>query len=339
MGVRLKDVAERAGVSMKTVSNVVHGYTHVSPAMRTKVQSAIDELGYVPNMTARRLVTGRTGTIALAVPGLAVPYFAELAAAFSDIAAERDYRVLIEQTAAGIDAERQVLSGRARGVVDGVVFQPTLLGSREIATLAKDMPLVLLGEADPPRAIDHVMIDNFAAAVIATSHLIGMGRRRIAFLGHERGYRSNTLSRRLLGYQSAIEHHGLPKGAELRIPAKDFGTAAGAEAVAEALEAGIEFDGLVCYDDLNAIGALHALRRAGRQVPGDVAVVGWDDITLARYLQPPLTTIVADRDALVRRAVDMLLDRIDGQAGPGRHELVPFHLAIRESTARGDLQR
>jgi DNA-binding LacI/PurR family transcriptional regulator len=328
----LQDVAKLAGVSARTVSNVVRNYPHVSPRMREKVQRAIDELGYVPNQTARRLATGRTGMFALAVPALDAPYFAELAEAISELAAQRDYRVLIEQTSAGSEAERQAITGRERGLVDGVIFHPTLLTSAEIAQLRGDLPLVLLGEVVPPLSVDHVMVDNMAAASQAASHLIETGRKRIAFLGHERSYRSNTYNRRLMGYQTALEHHGLPVRTELLLPARDYGAAAGDAAVATALADGIEFDGLVCYDDMNAIGALRALRRAGRRVPEDVAVVGWDDIIFAEYTDPPLTTIRADQAALVGRAVDMLMERIDGFDGPGRHELVPFALTVRESS-------
>ena len=333
MTARLEDVAKLAGVSNRTVSNVVRNYTHVSPKMREKVQRAIDELGYVPNLTARRLATGRTNMFALAVPALGAPYFAELAESISELATRRDYRVLIEQTSAGADAERQAIVGRERGLVDGVIFQPTLLTSTEISDLRGDLPLVLLGEVVPPLGIDHVMVDNFEAAVRATEHLIETGRRRIAFLGHERAYRSNTFSRRLVGYQSALEAHGLPISPDLLIPARDYGAAAGDAAITAAIAGGLLFDGLVCYDDMNAIGALRALRRAGFRVPEEVGVVGWDDIVFAEYTVPALTTVRADQAALAERAVDMLLDRIDGFDGPGRHELVPFELTIRETTA------
>lgn len=335
----MKDVAEFAGVSMKTVSNVVRGYRHVSPKMRTRVQRAIVELEYVPNTTARRLATGRTGMIALAVPALDVPYFAELATAVSEAASERDFRVLIEQTAGGIEAERQIVVGRERGLVDGVIFQPTRLGSAEIAALRGELPLVLLGEVVPPLSVDHVMINNLDAAKAATSHLIAAGRRRIGFLGHERWYRPDTFNQRLVGYQSALEHHGLPVLTELLLPAKDFGATAGDAAVMAAAEAGIVFDGLMCYDDLTAIGALRALHRLGRNVPDEVGVVGWDDIALAEFMNPALTTIVADRVEVARRAIDMLIGRIAGFDGPGRHELISFELAIRSSSCARDLQR
>lgn len=331
MTARLQDVAKLAGVSARTVSNVVRNYPHVSPKMREKVQRAIDELGYVPNLTARRLATGRTNMLALALPALDAPYWAELAEAISELASQRDYRVLIEQTSAGIEAERRAIGGRERGMVDGVIFHPTLMTSTEIAELRGDLPLVLLGEVVPPLTVDHVMIDNLAAAERATRHLIETGRSRIAFLGHERSYRPNTFNRRLVGYQAALEHSGREVLPELLLPAKDYGAAAAAAAVTQALADGLGFDGLVCYDDMSAIGALSALRRGGKRVPEDVGVVGWDDVVFAEYANPPLTTIRADQSSLVERAVDMLLERIDGFDGVGRHETVGFDLTVRES--------
>jgi DNA-binding LacI/PurR family transcriptional regulator len=330
---KLEDVARLAGVSKRTVSNVVREYPHVSPKMRERVQRAIDTLGYAPNLTARRLATGRTNMFALAVPALDAPYFAELAESISELATRRDYRVIIEQTSAGAEAERQAIVGRERGLVDGVIFQPTLLTSLEISKLRGDLPLVLLGEVVPPLALDHVMVDNFAAAMRVTEHLIETGRTRIAFLGHERAYRSNTFSRRLVGYQSALQAHRLPVSPELLIPARDYGAAAGDAAVTAAIEHGLHFDGLVCYDDMSAIGALRALRRAKIRVPEDVGVIGWDDIVFAEYAAPSLSTVRADRSALVGRAVDMLFERIEGYDGPGRHELVPFEVTIRESSS------
>ena len=162
--VRLTDVAARAGVSMKTVSNVVHHHPHVSPAMRARVQEAIDELGYRPNLTARRLATGRTGMIALAMPEIDHPYFSELSRSIAEVAAEMGYRVLIEQTLGEAEAERAVIMDREAGLVDGVIFHPVSMTTVEIGKLRRDLPLVLLGESARPLTTDHVMIDNVQAA-------------------------------------------------------------------------------------------------------------------------------------------------------------------------------
>ncbi|QDP94698.1 LacI family transcriptional regulator [Microlunatus elymi] len=329
--VRLQDVAALAGVSMKTVSNVVHGHPVVRAETRERVQRAIDQLGYRPHLQARNLVTGRTGLLALAFPTLLNPYFAELAHVFSAAAAERGYRLLLEETGGHSDSERQILSGREAGMVDGVLFHPMRLTSVEIAQAAGDLPLVLLGEEPAPISNDHVMIDNLAAAAEAVAHLLALGRRRIGFLGHEAGELSHTSRTRLLGYQQGLEAGRLRLDTSLLVRA-ETGDAAGAErALSAALNDGLQIDALICRHDLVAIGALRALAAHGLTVPGDVAIIGWDDITVAAELRPSLTSVQPDLPALARRALDLLAERIDDYSGVGRHELVGHRLAVRES--------
>ncbi len=332
--VRLEDVARVAGVSMKTVSNVVHDYPHVSEKMRTKVQRAIDDLGYRPNLLGRRLATGRTGMIALAFPDLALPYFAELAKLVFKGAADRGYRVLVEQTDGTLDGERGVIAANEAGLVDGVLFHPSFMSTAEIATHRQDVPLVLLGESPAPLTVDHVMIDNVAAAFAATGHLLKLGRRRIAFVGHEAYLQSATSNQRLAGYQNALEAAGVSADPRMLIPSASITAADAASGVRNAIDHGLRFDGLVCRDDLAAIGALRALHDRGRRVPEDVAVVGWDDIHMAALTIPALTTIAANTSQLTEVALDLLERRIDGHQGVGRHELVDFQLVVRESAPR-----
>jgi DNA-binding LacI/PurR family transcriptional regulator len=331
-GVTLRDVATLAGVSVKTVSNVVRDQPHVSAAMRERVERAVDELGYVPNTTARRLVTGRTGMVKMAFPELRAPYFAELADQMHKEAKKHNLRLLIEQTENRIENERAVLADREQGLVDGIIFEPVKLASRDIAHLRGKVPLVLLGEILPPLSVDHVMIDNVAAATTATEHLISRGRKRIAFLAYKDANSSNTVKQRLAGYEAALAAAGHGADSSIYVPSPAFG-ADGAEAgVAAALGRGVDFDGLICYDDLAAVGAMRALRQAGKTVPDDVAVVGWDDIFVAKYSNPSLTTVTPDIPALCSTAMNMLVDRIDGYDGVGRHELVDYRLTVREST-------
>src|SRR3954464_1264349 len=258
--VRLQDVAAHAGVSMKTVSNVVHDYPHVSPVMRAKVRKAIEELGYRPNISGRRLATGRAGMLSLAFADISVPYFSELARAVSRAAQDRGYRLLLEQTDGTLEGERKIVSTTEAGLVDGVIFQPSLMSSLEISQHRQDVPLVLLGEGPAPLSVDHVMIDNVVAAREATEHLIALGRRRIGFLGHEESALSSTSRLRLAGYQDALEGAGLSIDTRRVIPSRAISSEAGATALSAALSSGVELDALVCRDDLAAIGALRALQ-------------------------------------------------------------------------------
>jgi len=162
--VRLQDVADYAGVSMKTVSNVVHNYTHVSEPMRQRVQAAIETLDYRPNLLGRQLATGRSGLIDLAFIDIGLPYFAELSRATSRAAMKLGYHVLLEETGGTLDGERMLFTGTNSGLVDGMIFQPSAMTSSQLAKASFTLPVVLLGEAAAPLTMDRVMIDNVAAA-------------------------------------------------------------------------------------------------------------------------------------------------------------------------------
>ncbi|MGW8564643.1 LacI family DNA-binding transcriptional regulator [Isoptericola sp. NPDC055881] len=329
--VTLQDVAAHAGVSMKTVSNVVRDYQHVSPGMRERVRAAIDELGYRPNLRGRSLATGRSSMLALAFPDLRRPYFAELAHVFARVCEARGYRLLLEETGGTPEGERAVLRDREAGIVDGVVVHPQALRATDLEAFREDTPLVFLGEDPQPSGADQVAIDNEAAAADAVAHLVGLGRRRIGFLGHETGPWSYTSALRLDGYRAGLERAGHAYDASLLV-ARGEGDAIGAEeALGAALDAGLVVDGLLCRDDLAAIGALRALRVRGYDVPGDVAVVGWDATVLTASTVPSLTSVAPDTHALATRALDLLLERIDGLTTPGRHVTVGHQLLVRES--------
>lgn len=330
--VRLVDVAERAGVSMKTVSNVVHDYPHVSPALRQKVQDAIDELGYRPNLAARRLVTGRTGMIALAMPEIDHPYFSELSRCIAEEATELGYRVLIEQTLGDPAAEHAVLQDREEGLVDGVIFHPVHMGTVEIARVRKDTPLVLLGESAMPVTVDHVMIDNVQAAADGVRLLLEGGRRRVAFLATVRDDITGSTEQRLRGYQEQLIAAGITPDPELILSADGFSPEDSRATLERAIAAGVEFDAILCRDDRFAIGALKALASAGRRVPEEVAVVGWDDTLVAAYCSPSLTSVAPDKREIARTALTLLHERISGHHGVGRHRIAHHTIAAREST-------
>lgn len=330
--VRLQDVADLCGVSMKTVSNVVHGYPHVSPALREKVQNAIAELGYRPNLAARRLVTGRMGMIALALPEIDQFYFAELARHIGAAATAKGFRVIIEQTLNDVEAERAVIRDRETGLVDGVVFQPARIDTREIARLRPGTPLVLLGEAARPLSADHVMIDNTRAARDGVEMLLRSGRKRIAFLAFVSGDITESTHLRLLGYQEALLDAGIALDPALVLQTDGFALEDGVAAISAAISAGVRFDAVLCRDDQFAMAALRGLALAGRRVPEDVAVLGWDDTPIARYSTPALSSVSPDKRALAETALRLLADRMAGYEGIGRHEIVPHTIVVRATT-------
>ncbi|MFC7457521.1 LacI family DNA-binding transcriptional regulator [Brachybacterium sp. GCM10030267] len=334
--VTLQDVADHAGVSMKTVSNVVRGYQHVSDPMRTRVQASIDALGYRPNVSGRSLATGRSNMLAFAFADLRRPYFAELAHVISRVCAARGYHLLFEETGGTADGERSAVRGREAGVVDGVIIHPQDLTPAELDELRGDTAVVFLGEAERPRHSDQVAIDNVRAAAEAVAHLVALGRRRIGFLGHEPAALSQTSLLRLQGYRDGLEAAGLAAEDSLLVP-RGVGDAQGAEAAfGRALDTGLEIDALLCRDDLAALGALRAMRLRGLEAPNDIAVIGWDAIGLAASLAPSLTSVAPDTVALAESTLELLLERIEGHDGPGRHRTVGHRLLVGESAPYPD---
>lgn len=329
--VTMQQVADRAGVSLKSVSNVVRDYQHVSAPLRDRVQAAIDELGYRPNVRGRSLASGRSGMLAFALPDLRRPYFAELAHVFSRLTAERGMRLLLDETGETAEGERAVLLNQEAGLVDGILFHPHAVTPAELDALRTDAPIVFLGEEPPAPGADQVMIDNVAAAREAVSYLWDSGRNRIGFLGHETGPLSRTSALRLKGYREGLEAAGLRYEDPRAIP-REVGDASGAEqALGAALDKGFDVDALVCRDDLAAIGALRALKLRGIDVPGEVSVLGWDGIEMGLNLVPTLTSIAPDTVDLATQALDMLMERIAGDSQPGRTVLAAYTLRIGES--------
>ena len=334
--VTLHDVAAHAGVSTKTVSNVVRGYRHVSDSMRSRVQDAVDELGYRPNVSGRSLATGRTNMLAFAFPDLRRPYFAELAHVLSRVCADHGYQLLLEETAGSSEGERSAVRGQEAGLVDGVLIHPQILTPDEVERVRGDTAVVYLGEDVRPEDADQIAIDNVAAAAEAVAHLVALGCRRIGFLGHEVGQSSRTSAVRLEGYRQGLTAAGLPLDPSLSVP-RAVGDARGAEvAFGAALDAGLAIDGLLCRDDLAAVGALRAMRLRGLEAPRDVAVVGWDAIGLAASLAPSLTSVAPDTVALAEAALGRLLERIAGMAGAGRAVTVGHRVLVGESAPYPD---
>ncbi|MDT0214971.1 LacI family DNA-binding transcriptional regulator [Rothia sp. ARF10] len=329
---RMVDVARRAGVSTKTVSNVINGYIHVSPEMRTRVQQAVEDLGYVPNSTARTLRTGRTGIIAFAVPNLAAAYFAELATLVTVAAERRGFTILIDQTDGLLEREQRIAAGLRDHVIDGLVFSPLTMTPTEISAASGSTPMVLLGERDAPSSVDHVVIDNVVAAREATEHLVSLGRRRIAAVGAPLDVSTGTGSVRLRGYRAALADAGLEDSA-LVVPTGRLLRMSGAEAADRLLDLPRPPDALFCFNDAIAFGAMHALRRRGVRVPDDIAVVGFDDVEEASYSNPTLSSVRPDKQGIADAAIDRLVSRLEGTASHRADAVViPHELVVRESS-------
>ncbi|MGV9284920.1 LacI family DNA-binding transcriptional regulator [Streptomyces sp. NPDC003730] len=337
---RIKDVARHAGVSEKTVSNVINDYAHVSDRTRRVVREAIEHLGYRVNLAGRHLRKGRTGIIALVVPELDIPYFAELARHVIREAEERSLTVLIHQSGADRAHELAALAGFGSTFVDGIILSPLALTADDLRERTGFPPTVLLGELLEEGA-DHVAIDNERAAREATRQLIGLGRRSILAVGGLDDSGLGTAQARTRGYRAALAEAGIAYDPAMLLPVDSFRMPDGARAVSRALREGPRPDALLCLNDQLALGALRALHEHGVPVPEEVAVIGFDDVEGGRFSVPTLSTVAPDKAAVAKVAVRLLQHRIEEAAAPdgagsqaqAPQDLVVEHrLVLREST-------
>ncbi len=339
MAATMQDVALLAGVSIKTVSNVVNDYKHVSQATRERVQKAIDKLGYEVNVSARNLRTGRTGLIALALPELKLHYFAELADSVISEAEKVGMQVLVEQTNSDRAHETALLQARPRHMVDGVLFSPLGLGQEDIHLFSVDFPMVLLGERVFGSPNDHVTMNNVEAAAAATRHLIERGNRRIALLGSHPGELVGSATLREQGFREAMAAAGLPVDERLVMDTYYWHRHNGATATQQLIEGGVEFDAIFAMNDSLALGALHTLHVHRIEVPDPVSVIGFDDLEDSAYAHPTLSSVDPGREQIARDAVRLLIERIAEGAKPPverrpvQRILADYRVVERESTA------
>ncbi|GAA4157446.1 LacI family DNA-binding transcriptional regulator [Gryllotalpicola daejeonensis] len=340
-------MAKLAGVSPKTVSNVINGVVPVRAETRERVESALAQLDYVPNMSARGLRNGRSGNIALALPDLSTAYSAELARHFVELAHERGWAIQLEQS--GNDPHREVeLVSRARThLVDGLILNPTLLSMSVVAqqNAQADLdgvrlpPIVVIGEVEP-YGIDQVHVDSPAAAREMTAHLIETGHRRIAIVGgSDDRFRSATSLLRHEGYRAALTEAGLTEEPALNVVAPEWTPAAAASEFSGLLDhlenaGGALPDAVFCFTDSMALGVLHVLAKRGIRVPDDMSVVGFDDIGEAAFAIPALTTVRFDKRSIADAALTALAKRIAEPDAPASDIVIPHELVHRDSVAR-----
>jgi DNA-binding LacI/PurR family transcriptional regulator len=329
--VTIRDVARCANVSPTTVSHVLSGRRAVAPTTKERVYRAVRDLGYRPHATARSLRTSRTQLAALAVPDITNPFYPSMMRGMADELAGHGYRVMVHNTDGEREQELEVLDTLTDGSVDGAVLFAFHLTDRDLRPVSDSgVPLVVLGMAERASGVvDMVTSDDRSGMDQATRHVLGLGRHPLGFLG---GPADAPMTKsRLDGFRAA--HHSMSRRVEPRlITAADFTTAGGAEAARRLLgEAGAP-RGIVCANDLMAIGALQAATELGFRVPDDVAIVGFDDIEAASLVRPRLTTVSNRAREHGQVCARLLLDRLAGEySGAGRTVMIPTDLVLRES--------
>lgn len=318
--VTIADVAARAGVSLSTVSRALNGNPTVDPALAERVKEAAADLDYTASPVARSLVLGRTQTVAVVVPDLGNPTFQAILRGLSHAAAADDYHVLVADSAESVEEER-VLAGTTRRRTDGVILCAPRLPQDELDRLVGGLrPVVLINRA--AGGVPYVRADYRTALAAELAHLHGLGHRRIVFLAGAPGSVANTA--RLEAIASFVAEHPDTEVAEIPCGV-DFeaGAAAGAAVLASGATAALAFN------DLVAMGLLSTVQANGCRVPGDLSIVGFDDIPFARYTTPPLTTAAVPATELGVQAWARMRELLEG-AEP-RHPLT----VLPELTLRG----
>jgi LacI family transcriptional regulator, galactose operon repressor len=326
------DVARLAGVSTATVSRALNGTGQISPATRKAIEEAVEKLGYRPNTIARSLVKRSTQTIAVMFPDIGDPFYPALIKGVQALADEQSYTILLCTAEGDPEREESYLNLLRAKQVDGALVDGLVLPRSRIAPIVDEgFPIVSLDRDIDFPSIPLVQVDNRLGGRLATEHLLELGHRRIAHISGRPELRHSE--ERLSGYRDALADAGVDVDPSL-VDAGGFTEAGGYRAMQELLERDPSFTAVFAVNDVTAVGALRAIRESGRRVPEDLSVVGFDDLWLAAYLWPPLTTVRQPLLEIGRRATEILLEVIRGERKSRRvrHILKP-ELIVRESTA------
>ena len=333
----IKDVAREAGVSVATVSRVFNDSGRVNDATRHRVRAVAERLRFWPNGVARSLITNRTHAIGVLLPDLHGEFFSEVIRGIDLAARHEGLHVLVSSSHS--DTHELVAALRSmRGRIDGLlILAPEPESIPAIRASGWGCPIVLLGPGGETPDFDTVALANFDGAYAIVRHLQRLGHKRIATITGPAMNRD--AQQRLEGYRTALREAGPapPRSFEVR---GDFTEPSGYQGAQKVLELSPRPTALFVANDVMAVGALGALREAGLRVPRDMAVVGFDDIAIARHLTPPLTTVHVDAYQLGERALQRLLRRDRGEPAPGHsHEVLPTWLVVRESCGAAHNER
>ena len=326
----IKDIARLADVSHSTVSRALRNSPLVNLDTAERIRRIAEESGYRRSAVARSLVTRRTDTVGVVVTNIADPFAAEVVGGIEEAALEREFSVFLANSNGDPTREVHAVRSFEERRVDGIIVTSSRVGALYMPMLARmRVPIVLLNNQHPGEFVHSVVIDNVEGSIAATRHLVELGHRRIAYVGDRYGHESDN--ERLAGYRQALAAAGLPSDAGYVV--RGDGKASGAAAAMEQLLALPQPPTAVfCYNDMTALGALRELRGRGLRVPADLSIVGFDDISYAQYVDPPLTTVRQPMHQMGRLAMETLLRLLAGSESEPNIK-VPGELIVRQSTA------
>ncbi|GIH16674.1 LacI family DNA-binding transcriptional regulator [Rugosimonospora africana] len=330
MSITMADVAARAGVSKTTVSRVLNGKDDLDPETAARVRQVIEELGYVPSARAVSLARGRTRVVGMLVPSLTWAWVGEVLQGVVDVVEAEGYGLLLFSCTQGENSIRRFASQVSAKAFDGLVaIEPA--GTLEYLTElhAGGLPVVLVDDRENRPQFPSVAPANRSGGAQAARHLLDLGRRRpLVVMGpRELG----CSQERLIGFADTYRDAGITID-ESRVVDGDFTFEGGRDSVARVLAAGLGFDCVFAHNDLSAAGTLRAIHDAGLRIPDDVAVVGFDDVPLATYTEPTLTTVHQPLREMGERAARLLMAHFDGTSLSGAPEVLPTALVVRGST-------
>lgn len=327
---KIRDIADRLGVSPATVSRALSGSGLVAEPTLSRIREAALALNYRPNISAQRLRTRRSMTVLMVVRDVGNPFYLDILKGIEATARAAGYSVLMGNTENDPDREIEYFNMLRDGHADGMILMTGKLPAGLPEDLPADAPVVVALEAIPGSGLPHIQIDNAAAAREAVRHLVGLGHRRIAHIAGPIPEVMATL--RLEGYRQAMAEARLaiPEGYEQR---GDYLLPSGQELCGRLFALPLPPTAIFVANDEMAYGTIHELRRLGRDVPGDVSVVGFDDLYLSAAFFPPLTTVCQPRAEIGRQAMTILLAILAGEPGPAEPVEMPVTLRIRGTTA------
>jgi DNA-binding LacI/PurR family transcriptional regulator len=328
--VSIKDIARLARVSHATVSRALRDSPLVNPETAEKIRRIADENGFRASAVARSLATSKTNTVGVVVTSIADPFVAAVVDGIENEAIANNYSVFLANCNADPERELKIVHSFEDRRVDGIVVTASRVGALYGPILQRmQIPIVLVNNQHPSHFAHSVLIENYEASRRAVEHLIGLGHRRLAYIGDRFGYSSD--SERFSGYRSALDEADVPFQPELVVHGD--GKAEGGEAAMNKLLALPETPTAVfCYNDMTAMGALKAIRCRGLQVPSDISLAGFDDLPLTLYMDPPLTTVSQPKFDMGRLAMQVLLKLMAGSDAEQNIRL-SGELIVRQSTA------
>lgn len=327
MKTTIYDVAEKAGVSISTVSKVMNDQ-QVGKKSKQKVLKVMQELNYRPSVLASALTGKRTSTIGLLLPDLANPFVAEMARRVEDRAHEFGFSLVICSTDLNPEKEERSVSLLRQKSVDGFILASAFNNRQVIADLVNDnVPVLLLSESHPQLAVNSINIDNIVGGYQVASHLVSLGHTRVAVLAED----ATSSQQRINGYKQAFQERGLTVHEDL-IAISDSSVEHAQILTKELLDLPNRPTAIIACNDVLAIGAILAAREMGLDIPRDLSITGFDNTLLSKSCDPPLTTVEQGLDKMCAQAVDLLIEEIEGKSTAKQRILVLPQLIIRKST-------